>query len=146
MHVRFTPVAARILPIGHVAASELLGEVALWKISAAHVDLRDAQVIERLDEVGSDASRVLAPRPRENPTAPWGELRIEEHDIELRDMSWTLTEAGFLIRMPAGLLTARLRAEIEVIGTEQMRFFDAPDREVWRKIMAEREAARREGR
>ncbi|MFF0867666.1 hypothetical protein ACFYUV_38295 [Nonomuraea sp. NPDC003560] len=144
MYVRFTPVDARkSLPIGHAAVSEHIGDQSLWKISSTDIDLRDPQIIERLDDVGTAASKLLAPLPQATPRHAWGALSFEEYDIEVRDIDWTLTEAGILIRVPRGLLRARLRAEIEVIATDQMRYFDPPDSAIWRKIIAERKA--REG-
>ncbi|MCK2214244.1 hypothetical protein MF672_010645 [Actinomadura sp. ATCC 31491] len=146
MYVRFTPKPARLLPTGHVAASEHIGEGSFWQISTSEIDLRDPQVIQRLNDVGSDAASILSALPRETPGEPWGEIRFEEYDISPSEINWQMTESGFLIRVPTRLMTARLRRGIERIGTDQLRYFDPPDPAVWRKIESERRAARQEER
>lgn len=144
MYVRFTPVSPKELPPGHVAVGHHVGEGSLWKISDAQLDLRDPGLIRRLDEIGTDASRLLTALPRETPVEPWGGVRFVPCDIGIRDMWWTLAESGFLIHVPRQLMKATLREEIEAIGTDQLRYFDPPDRQTWLQIIAER--ARRESR
>lgn len=144
MYVRFTPVSPKELPPGHAAVGRHVGEGSLWQINEAQLDLRDPDLIRCLDEIATDASRLLTTLPRETPTTAWGGVRFVSCDIGIRDMWWTLAESGFLIHVPHQLMAPTLREEIEVIGTDQLRYFDPPDRQTWLQIIAER--ARRESR
>lgn len=143
MHVRFIPVPPRDLPPRLVAASAHIGIDALWKISDDDIDLRDPRFLDRLNAVGTAASQLLTALPRDTRTAPWGRVQIVPGDIAVTDTSWDLTDAGYLIHVPRGLLTETLQAQISGIGTDQLRWFDPPTRDTLRRIMAQSPAVRR---
>ncbi len=142
MHVRFTPWPADLFPTGIVAASAHVGKKFVWHVSVDHIDLRDPRILSRLDDVCSDSCSILASTPRDTPVRPWGEIRIEEDDIELRELDWSLEEFGLLIRVPR-LMSPILRRTIEVVGTNQLTYFDPPDPALYRKIAGERKAGRK---
>jgi hypothetical protein len=125
MYVRFTTVPPSDLPRNLSVASTHLDGEAVWMLDENELLTPDPTLLETLTAVGTHAALMLPALPRATPLTPWGELRIEIDDIEIRDISWTLTESGYVIRVPR-LFTPRMQAQIMALGSEQMRWFDPP--------------------
>lgn len=122
--------AAEIRRLGSEAAVNVLSgdlqdPVSTWMYDG---DLAEEPVIRNLEAIGNHAlERSMQVRRNAPSREPWGKMMITPAGVDLAGMYYTLTEAGYYIPVPHGLIKEPLIRELNEKGTLAMRYELPPE-------------------